>query len=69
VRGALKRFHTDNLVGMPRRSARSMSVLMATSPRSPSFGSTALLGHGDAATALKTAEPEHRFSPTEKREA
>jgi hypothetical protein len=42
---------------------------MATSPRSTSSGPTALLGHGDAATALKTAEPEHRFSPTEKREA
>jgi hypothetical protein len=25
-------------------------------------------GHRDTATALKTAEPEHRFSPTEKRE-
>jgi hypothetical protein len=30
---------------------------------------TALLGHGDAATPLKTAELEHRCSPTEKREA
>jgi hypothetical protein len=35
---------------------------LATSPRSPSSGPTALLGHGDAATALKTAEPEHRWS-------
>jgi hypothetical protein len=26
------------------------------------------LGYGDVATALKTAEPEHRFSPTDKRE-
>ncbi len=36
--------------------------------RPPSSGPTALLGHGDAATAL-TAEPEHRVSPTGKREA
>jgi hypothetical protein len=29
--------------------------------RSTSPGPSALLGHGDTATALKTAEPEHRF--------
>jgi hypothetical protein len=32
----------------------------------PPSGPAALLGHGDAATARKTAEPEHQFSPIEK---
>jgi hypothetical protein len=43
-------------------------VLVATSRDHLPPGPTALLGHGDTVTALKTAEPEHRFSPTEKRE-
>jgi hypothetical protein len=34
---------------------------MAISPRSTFSGPTALLGHSDAATALKTAEPKHQF--------
>jgi hypothetical protein len=32
----------------------------------PPSGPAALLRHGDAATARKTAEPEHQFSPIEK---
>jgi hypothetical protein len=67
VRGS--RIGTDNIVVMRKAVGRpTSSVLMATSPRSTSSGPTALLGH-DASTALKTAEPEHEFSPTEKRGA
>jgi hypothetical protein len=63
-------WHADTLSHRPRpsscarRPARLMSVLWQLHAPGP----TALLGHGGTATALKTAEPEHRFSPTEKRE-
>ena len=45
-----------------------MSVLVATSRDQPLPRPDRPPGYRDTATALKTAEPEHRFSPTEKRE-